>query len=182
MRDVKVFRAEDLEGLRRSITERVHEIVEDVMQDEVLKAVTDVMLERVQLDVYDAYSPRVYERREGNQGLADPSNIVSELKGKRTKRNTRELYVWNMAKKNPTNDSSKIFSSNKKNPKDRGLLQGLVITGWSNVRATDPAFRHPRPFIERTNEALRSEAGKKILEEALDKGLAKRGRDIERVN
>ena len=183
VRDVKVFRAEDLEGLRRSITERVHEIVEEAMQVEVADVVTEVMRGSIIETVYNAYEPHPrsgYQRRKDDWGLMDRRNVVMELTGRRQRNRSKELTVWNMAKRNPFNNLGQVFSMNKKHPEDETLLQHIIIKGWRNAGAGSPAYKQPRPFMARANEDLRLETVWKRVEDAFFDGLTE-NTGLERV-
>ena len=169
--------------LERQIRKDVHMAVQDSLETEVFEVVKEVVVDRVQKDVYDVYNPKVYKRRsdgnpDGGQGLGDKNNVVYELEGRATKTKGKTLTVWNIAKANPRNNPNQAFSTAKR--KDN-ILQKIIIDGWSNAGADAPAWKQPRPFIEKANEALQPGGEHRgSLEEAFDTGLARHG--IERVN
>lgn len=57
--------------------------VSAAMEDEVFEKVRDVYQKHIDEDVYDAYSPTSYLRREISGGLIADSNIVGEIYGER---------------------------------------------------------------------------------------------------
>ena len=176
---MKVKTAESFKDLEKQIRKHVHEAVEDTMQVEVFNIVREVVLDRIQRDVYDVYTPQRYIRRSdgnpdgGGQGLGDRNNIVFQLEGRATNKKGKTLVVWNIAKYNPRNNPHQAFSTAKR--KDN-ILQQLIIDGWSNADADAPVWQQPRPFIERANEALKPGGEhRQSLEEAFETGLERHG-------
>ncbi|MBM7598086.1 hypothetical protein JOC34_000443 [Virgibacillus halotolerans] len=53
--------------------------MEDVMNQDVLPSTSQVMSEKTQTEVYDAYDPYQHQRRGASGGLADPSNVVGTV-------------------------------------------------------------------------------------------------------
>ena len=176
----KMITVDNADELARLLEDLGHRLIEEVLENEVFDVVRDTMLDRVQKDVYDFYSgediPKEYIRRKTNQGLADPTNVVSEIVGKRGRKTGRKLRVWNIAKKNPSNNPNQFFSADKKEPDSRELLQPLIIKGWGSATKTSPAYMQPRPFIKSTSEELRGGAREK-LDGAFREGMEQRGRE-----
>ena len=178
MKILKVKTAKGFKDLENQIRKDVHIALQDSLETEVFTAVKEAVIDRVQKDVYDVYSPQVYKRRsdgnpDGGQGLGDKSNVVYELEGRATKTKGKTLTVWNIAKPNPRNNPNQAFSTAKR--KDN-ILQKIIIDGWTNAGADAPVWRQPRPFIERAIEALAPGGEHRgSLEEAFDMGLARHG-------
>lgn len=53
----------------------------DAMQKEVFETVREVYQSHIKSDVYDTYSPTVYEQRGSNGGLMDADNIIGQMNG-----------------------------------------------------------------------------------------------------
>lgn len=154
--------------LEKQIKEDVQAALTDTMENEVFAVVREVVLSRIQNDVYDVYKPKVYIRRHTSQGLMDKNNVVYELE-----KNGQVLVVWNIAKYNPHNNPHATFSTEKRK---QNILQKLIIDGWSKVKPDDSAYKHPRPFIANANRELqRGGDHRKSLEEAFEAGLARQG-------
>lgn len=49
--------------------------IDDVLSEEVFDEVRDIEIEHIQSDVFNQYTPEIYERRSVN-GIDDPRNIV----------------------------------------------------------------------------------------------------------
>ena len=60
LRLMKVKTAESFKDSEKQIRKHVHEAVEDTMQVEVFNTVREVVLDRIQRDVYDVYNPQRY--------------------------------------------------------------------------------------------------------------------------
>ena len=161
------------------IRKQVQEAVQDTLQNEVFEVIRDVVLGKVQSDVYDVYDPRRYRRRSdnspdgGGQGLGDKNNIIFQLEGRETNQRSKTLVVWNIAKFNPWNNPHQAFSTAKR--KDN-ILQRLIIDGWSRTTDDSPAWMQPRPFIASAQRAIdRGGEYRSSLEEAFETGLARHG-------
>ena len=175
---MKIKTAKNFKDLEKQIRKHVQDATEDTLQTEVFSVVREVVIDRVQQDVYDVYNPQQYIRRsdgnpDGGQGLGDKNNVVFEFEGRATNTRGKTLVVWNIAKFNPNNNPNQAFSTAKR--KDN-ILQKLIIDGWTNMSADAPIWQQPRPFIERANEALQPGGEhRSSLEEAFDDGLARHG-------
>jgi len=154
--------------LEKQIKKDVQAAITDTLENEVFEVIREVMLNRIQNDVYDVYSPQVYARRGSSQGLLDENNVVCDLE-----KNGKALVVWNMAKFNPRNNRNSNFSTEKRKT---NILQKLIIDGWSKVKPDDPAYKQPRPFMKNTNRDLRRGGDhRKSFENAFEEGLARHG-------
>ena len=161
---LKVKTAKGFGDLERRIRKDLHTALEDCLENEVFEAVKEVVVERVQKDVNDVYSPEVYRRRsdgnpDGGQGLGDKNNVACELEGRATSNKGKTLAVWNIAKANPRNNPNQSFSTAKR--KDN-ILQKIIIDGWSNAGADAPVWKQPRPFTERANDAYSRDISIKV--------------------
>ena len=67
--------------------------IKDTLSKEVFEEVRDIELEHVQRDVFDAYRPKIYNRRSSG-GIDDPRNIVGQV-------DDMTLYVDNVTPYNP---------------------------------------------------------------------------------
>ena len=67
--------------------------IKDTLSKEVFDEVRDIELEHVQRDVFDAYRPKIYNRR-CSGGIDDPRNIVGQV-------DDMTLYVDNVTPYNP---------------------------------------------------------------------------------
>lgn len=154
--------------LEKQIKKDAQAALTDTLENEVFEVIREVILNRVQNDVYDVYNPDVYIRRGSSQGLLDENNVVYDLE-----KNGKTLVVWSIAKFNPHNNPNASFSTAKR--KDN-ILQRLIIDGWRKVKPDDPAYKHPRPFIANANKDLRRGGDhRKSLEKAFEEGLARHG-------
>lgn len=172
---MKVFDAKSIGELKKHMMQRVHEIVEATLEDEVMEVARDVMSRATEPAVYAKYNPKRYKRRRTDQGLEDPDNVVSELGGSRTDTRSRELTVWNMAKKNPFNSPNQVFSKDKETPESKGLLQRVIIKGWRKPPPQPEAYMLPRPFVKHANEMMETGDDRAKLEGAFYEGFSRRG-------
>lgn len=78
--------------LQKKADKAIINLFDDAKCREVVsECVSDAMYEVIKENVYDCYSPKVYERRGGDGGLIDKNNIVVDLEGTRvTARNIAE--------------------------------------------------------------------------------------------
>jgi len=154
--------------LEKQMKKDIQAAITDTLENEVFEVIRDVILNRVQNDVYDVYKPKAYVRRRTSQGLLDERNVVYDLE-----KNGQSLVVWNIAKFNPHNNPNATFSTEKRK---NNILQKLIIDGWTKVKPDDPAYKHPRPFIANAKKDLsRSGDHRKSLESAFEEGLARHG-------
>ncbi|MBE7897184.1 hypothetical protein G7L40_00470 [Paenibacillus polymyxa] len=109
------------------------------------------MKEKVQEEVYNVYTPTMYERQKEHGGLTDDENIVVNMIG---------------------NDTVSIESRRMDGDKNVGQV---VETG----AGYDHEFAYsgrPRPFVEKTAEELRNTNAHVA---ALHKGLVRQGLNVE---
>lgn len=129
---------------------RIESDIQDTLSEDVADCVKDEMEFEIQMNVYNAYSPLYYKRREYNFGLIDQSNMESKVEG-----NT--LTVKDIA---PLNKSD--------NSKSNWELDEIVVNGYGNMPFS-------RDFYAGTKERLEEHG---YHTEALRDGLKKRGYNV----
>lgn len=135
--------------------------IKDTLSKEVFDEVRDIELEHVQRDVFNAYHPRIYNRR-SSLGIDDPRNIVGQVKD-------MALYVENIT---PYNPGYGTYNSGT-------TLADLINEGEGGKHKLyydfTGDFIQPRPFLNYTQyEVDKSHR----VENALNKGLRSRGYTI----
>ena len=90
--------------------------LETILKESVEPAARQAMRDTIIKDIYNSYSPTVYERRGDDDGLKDSNNIVSEHNGLR-------LRVKNIAKPNKSLLGTELYSE------PRGLLYRWIDNG-----------------------------------------------------
>ena len=132
--------------------------IEDTLMHEVLDTVKEIELRHVEEDVFDVYSPKIYERRGmGMGGIDDSDNIVGTVEN-------MELEVENI-----TPFASGYGTWNR----SVGLAE-LINDGNSTSGCFydyPGEFNQPRPFLDNTIEEIERTDD---VENALAKGLNKR--------
>lgn len=104
-----------------------------IMQEIIDEEIIPTMLEVIDREVYNAYTPKVYKRRYEKGGLADPTNFDSTID---VNGNTIEITV-----KNITAPSGRA---------DGYYLDVFIVNGT-------PTMPMKRDFYEATREVLRRE-------------------------
>ncbi|MCF2643056.1 hypothetical protein I6E50_11635 [Roseburia hominis] len=135
--------------------------IEDTLMDEVLEEVKDIELKHVEEDVLSVYAPSIYKRR-SNNGIDDESNIVGKV-------DNMELEVDNVTEFNEDYGSSNHGIGLSDLINDGDSLNGFFYDYPGE-------FNQPRPFIDNTIEEIETSNS---VDNALEKGLHKRGYDIE---
>lgn len=134
---------------------KLDKAVDESLLSEVAEEAAIVMKEKIQTEVYGAYIPTQYVRREGNGGLLDEKNIKYTLK------QPHNLIVENVAHDNGYTGTNRYISN-------------VVETGkgytWENSKIYKSSL--PRPFHKPAEEELVL-SGR--AEKALIKGVKKRG-------
>lgn len=129
---------------------KLEQDIQDTLSEEVADCVKDEMEFEIQMNVYNAYSPLYYKRREYNFGLIDQSNMESKVEG-----NT--LTVKDIAPLNKSDNSNSNWE-----------LDEIVVNGYGNMP-------FPRDFYSDCKERLE---GHGYHTEALRDGLKKRGYNV----
>lgn len=126
--------------------------IEDVLMDEVLDEIKDIEIRHVENDVFSAYSPNVYRRRQSD-GLDDPDNIVGEV-------NNLHLSVDNVTE-----------FTDWKGRFNRGSGLAEFVNDYDYPGIIDQS----RPFLDNTIEEIENTNS---VEDALARGLRKRKYDV----
>lgn len=134
--------------------------IDDVLSEEVFDEVWDIEIEHIQLDVFNQYTPEIYERRNTN-GIDDPRNIVGYEKN-------MHLSVVNEAQ---FNDGYGTYNHGYGLPQliNDGNSRNGFFYDYPGV------FNAPRPFID--NAKYEVERSKRV-DDAFEKGMKRRGNDI----
>lgn len=145
----------------KDIEKAIQAKIDKSLNGKVKETVKEVMIKNIQETVYDSYEPLDYQRRYGNDGLLDPSNI-----GGYTIDNT--LVVFNATLANPY-----IFIEDDiyKSKNEGDYLTPIIEYGqgydFHSVKG-NRGYEKPRPFIENTREELKqTKAHVKSLKEDL---------------
>lgn len=126
--------------------------IEDVLMDEVLDEIKDIEIRHIEEDVFSVYSPSVYRRRQAD-GLDDPDNIIGEV-------NNMVLEVENITEFTDWRGHAK---------RGKGLAEFVNDYDYPGI------IGQSRPFIDNTVDEIESTDR---VDEALAKGLRKRGYDV----
>lgn len=134
--------------------------IDDVLSKEVFDEVRDIETEHIQTDVFNQYTPEIYERRSSG-GIDDPKNIVGYEKN-------MHLSVVNKAQ---FNDDYGTYNHGY------GLSQLINDGNSRNGFYYDfpGVFNAPRPFIDNAVEEVeRSDRVDRVFEN----GMKKRGNSM----
>lgn len=144
-----------------SLFEYIQKKVDTTLKNEVYKTVKKEMLANIEEEIYQSYTPLVYDRRYKSGGLGDPKNIVCEV-------SNGVLSVFNIAE-----SSESWIDGTTSDDFIRWIEHGRVPMLW---KGSPYPFMMPRPFLKTTKEML--EDNKKHIQ-ALKSGLEKRGLKIQ---
>ena len=128
--------------------------------DEVLDEVKEIELRHIKQDVFSVYSPKIYQRRL-NDGIDDPENIVGKV-------NNMVLEVENITRFNDDYGTYNHGTGLADLINDGERLNGFFYDYTGE-------FEQARPFLDNTEEKIERTSS---VENALEKGLKKRGYDI----
>lgn len=126
---------------------KLEQDIQDTLSEEVAECVKNEMEFEISMNVYNAYSPLYYKRREYNGGLIAKENMESKVEG-----NT--LTVKDIAPLNKSDNSNSNWE-----------LDEIVVNGYGNMP-------FPRDFYGGTKERL--EENKSHIK-AFEKGMKKKG-------
>lgn len=120
---------------------------------EVAFTVKDEMLKKIEEIVYQSYTPLQYERRGSAGGLADPDNISIYVK---QDGNEVKMIIRNLTEGNKDVDYSTgtVAPNHLAGIIEYGRTSGLYAR---NRYGTQDQYMKPRPFTQKTAEALRRE-------------------------
>ena len=121
----------------------IEKCIDDSLENEVLETVKKIEISHVDEDVFDVYSPSVYERR-GVLGIDDPDNIVGNIS------QNGVLEVENITEFNPEYETENL---------GLGLVKlieyGHGTSGYFYDYPTSKDFTEPRPFISNTKKEIK---------------------------
>lgn len=144
----------------KQIEKQLTNKIQDALQKEVADAVSERMKMAIKVQVYDSYSPKVYERRYDRGGLVDDSNIKPVARG-------NKLIV-----KNITMSNEEYLPKGKKPYKIAGVIE---YGGGKGYGEYDYYGLRPRPFLEATRKDL---IKNKQHISAMKVGLKRQGIDV----
>ncbi|KAF6630496.1 hypothetical protein H6F38_13760 [Paenibacillus sp. EKM208P] len=121
------------------------------LQIEVAQCVREIEKEKIKEEVYDVYSPTIYERQMNHGGLIDDENIITHP------------VVGNIL----TVESRRL---------DGITNVGQVVETGQGYNFDFAYSGRPRPFVEKTAEELRNTNAHFT---ALHRGLSRQGLDVE---
>ena len=119
---------------------KLQEQVQDVVKNNVVETIKDVETEHIREDVYNTYTPTMYQRRYEDNGLIDGENMKEVIK---KEYNTISLDITNDTLGNPDPTV--------------GYIDSIIESGegykWKNseIYQEQP---YPRPFTENTYKDL----------------------------
>ncbi len=133
--------------------------INETLKDNVFEDAKEKIINHVQSDVMDTYSPKIYERRTSD-GLDDPDNIIYES----TK--DGEITVMNIAEPSPSVLGTPFTPSNRTTFSE-WINNGEVYPLWGEATYTEE-----RPFVDNAIEEIKST---KSHVKAMKEGLRQRG-------
>ena len=146
----------------QKIQKKAEAALPKALENTIAPHVKRAMYLMIKENVYDSYSPRVYERRGSNDGLLDENNIISQVDGNR-------LRVKNIAQPNDSLFGTPLYSE----PSgllykwiDEGLVPPVDAYPWQKKRMNLTAKMNKYLFESdgfkiKLNEAVRKEMNKK---------------------
>ena len=157
----------NLEDQLIQISKKIQSEINNALKSKVLEVVKEEEVNAIDDIVYGAYSPKIYERRDGSGGLSDPSNIKYNV-------SNGELHVWNATMPNPggVRDSKWVTTSKYL---DQLIEYGHGRRGKYDFPRNGRAYMEPRPFTQETIDRL--EKNKKHIT-ALKESLESQGLNI----
>lgn len=153
-----------IEEALTKINKQLSKKVDNALAKEVLEAVKSEESEAIYSEVYGAYKPSKYRRRQKHGGLADPDNIKGSVSG----------GVLTVVNTTPPNPGGCVINSLVMTDK---VLPELVEHGdgyksYHYDFQSDGRYMEERPFTAKTVENLKKN-GDHV--EALKKGLKQQG-------
>lgn len=120
---------------------------QEIMQEIIDEEVIPTMLEVIDREVYNVYTPKVYKRRYEKGGLADPTNFDSTIG---VHGNTIKITVKNITQ--PSGQSNGYF------------LDAMIVNGTPNMPMK-------RDFYEATREVMRRELPSVVARKFVQRGI-----------
>ena len=149
----------------KALEAELYSRIDKALENEVGKYVKDVMQAVIKHDVYDAYTPKMYHRRGGHDGLADKENIKAVAEdGVLTVTNTTMAYPYLDMEQNTLSQNA-------------GQLLAPIIESGDGYDYTKWAYYgRPRPFMHNTEIELSN--SKWAIEAMLAEGLIRQGIEV----
>lgn len=152
--------ANQLKELRKQLMSRVKKVAQKDMTEEI----KDVEIRTIKTSVYDAYSPTMYIRRYGNNGIIDKKNINVHF--------TDNVNAISMSITNDTRGNTWWPNSTS------GYIEHIIEDGVGYTWTRSDIYKeqpYPRPFTKNTINDLKQN---KEHVKALKDGLQKNNIDI----
>lgn len=145
----------------QKIQKKAEKSIPKALENAIAPYVERAMYLTIKENVYDSYSPHVYERRGSNGGLLDRRNIISQVDGTR-------LRVKNIAQPNDSLFGTPLYSE------PSGLLYKWIDEGTVPPINMYPWQRRRKNLTAKMNNYLFESDGFKIkLSEAVGKEMNK---------
>lgn len=151
-------RRKDWAAAEKAAEAQFMKAIRETMSDEVYPIVVKLLMENVDQEVYGAYSPRMYERREGAGGMADPSLVRGEVQADGTMRIYHDVKP----------KEGEGYTTDKSLPQVVETGQGYDFMGGVN-----DYYLYPRPYIANTFEDVDKNRRDEIMR-VLARGVARR--------
>lgn len=162
----------------KSVQDFVEQLSKDVQQSlrtEVANDVVDLAIGQAQKEIYDVYTPAVYQRRYSfiDRDLWTYLDWSDYLDG-------YTLEVVNLATPNPFNNGEDLFATTDKYLPSLIELGHLAYTtryghnGYDFTSNGDNEYMHPRPFASTTSQIL-SGNDNRSFKHSLEKSLKTKG-------
>ena len=151
----------------KELEKELQEKIDIALLTDVAQVVTEVMQDHIAKDVYEVYSPKMYERRLNENGLLDEKNINSSIEG-----NTLIIENNTLGSSYYYDPKSKEMKKSQNADKE---IAGVIESGRGYDIHSWGYDEEPRPFIENTREELRDYEWHK---KALKQGLQKQGLEV----
>ena len=142
----------------KELRKHLEKCINDSLENEVLETVKKIELSHIKEDVFDVYSPNIYDRR-SSSGIDDPENIVGDII------QNGVLEVENITKFNPEYETEN---------QGLGLVKlieyGHGESGYFYDYPSSHKFTDPRPFIANTkNEIKETKSHVKAIKSGLER-------------
>ena len=136
--------------------------VDTTLETEVFDAAKTTYVAAAETVVYDAYEPKMYERRGEYDGLADPYNVV--VVG--DKASNGKVTIRNITKPNPNAINAEAVTTGKSLPALIEYGHGYKGNVYDFPRR-GREYMKPRPFTYETRERLAAGLYRRVLKAGL---------------
>lgn len=153
--------------ISRTRLKLTNQLKNTILNNAVAKKVINKELDVIEANVYEAYQPSVYLRREADGGLKDSRNFTTRITG--DSRNI-QMYVMNTTKANPETTNGTSINANQ-------FLLPIIEQGSPyDFPDKNKAYSQPRDVRHSTVEALQST---KQISATIKKELIAKGWKVE---